>query len=735
MSPFNPKSWFNRRFRQNPPEATAKEDQQQTFILEPIYTPSGFLDSGDDSDGLDLGPVDEPMDDFSDALSPDGESDVPGDDGDNIGDEGDLDIEEEDILPKGEEGVNYLDDEYISDNEIGETIPYAGDDEVETTEPSDSMEEVENALEDDSDIPDDDGEINNEEELTDEESPESQEDSEEDDGNDDDVKNEVEDNPDDEGNDDDVKNEVEDNPDDDTENLGDDDNSGETDEEAADVENDEEGESETDDDDEDELEEDEEDNPLAFDVPEFNSGIFQVGASGEVGVDFLFDGGAYQGEVAFFSLAGFDELEFNGIEDFIAEAAQRAASGSEQGHIVIRVADEGARFTGSLFGEPDWNTGVYQGVKTFNMTPGDEFGVMLVPNGRVSEVLDNPSIGGAKRPLFSLASTNPKEGFHLGQIADLTGDGNTFVFEDKRVEVSDWDYDDVIFQIRGAVGDAVHVENVIAPDLDWRQDDLGKALLAYSKPYLATSEQLDLAELVTQDPDGLLDGDDGFSSPDADNSDLPGEELDDAELDEVEEADTLGESDEESQESQSESESVDEDEAGESSSDSTSDSDRSSTSGGSETVSETPSSSQESEVTSGEDSGETVTGGDVSQGSESAEEGSEAQLEGGSEEPVSDESVADNPVSENEVDESSNGSSNESSEETADSQGADPLVTAAQGFEFAKEDQPLVGIIDTGFAENNPDLNYDNFILGRDWVDGDDNPLLAPGEGSEHGTH
>ncbi|TAN85481.1 MAG: hypothetical protein EYR95_17435, partial [Phormidium sp. SL48-SHIP] len=79
--------------------------------------------------------------------------------------------------------------------------------------------------------------------------------------------------------------------------------------------------------------------------------------------------------------------------------------------------------------------------------------------------------------------------------------------------------------------------------------------------------------------------------------------------------------------------------------------------------------------------------------------------------------------------------SNGSSEETADSQAADPLVTVAKGFEFAEENQPLVGIIDTGFAENNPDLDYDNVILGRDWVDGDDNPLLAPGEGSEHGTH
>ena len=38
------------------------------------------------------------------------------------------------------------------------------------------------------------------------------------------------------------------------------------------------------------------------------------------------------------------------------------------------------------------------------MTPGDEFAVMLVPNGKVQQVFDNPKIGGAKSPLFSISS-------------------------------------------------------------------------------------------------------------------------------------------------------------------------------------------------------------------------------------------------------------------------------------------------------------------------------------------
>ncbi len=56
-------------------------------------------------------------------------------------------------------------------------------------------------------------------------------------------------------------------------------------------------------------------------------------------------------------------------------------------------------------------------------------------------------------------------------------------------------------------------------------------------------------------------------------------------------------------------------------------------------------------------------------------------------------------------------------------------------MEFAPTQQPLIGVIDTGFAMNNPDLDYSRITLGKDWVGNDDNPLLQPGEVSEHGTH
>jgi hypothetical protein len=161
----------------------------------------------------------------------------------------------------------------------------------------------------------------------------------------------------------------------------------------------------------------------------FDSGVFTVGENGEVGIDYLFDGGKYKGQLAIFSLEGMEQFE-PGSSEFIQEAASRALSNSELGHIVIYDATEGAKFSGKLSNEIDWNQGEYQGVKTFNMQAGDQFAIMLVPNGKVAQIFDNPDAEDALRPLFSLATANPEDGFSVGQIADVTGDGNTFVMED-----------------------------------------------------------------------------------------------------------------------------------------------------------------------------------------------------------------------------------------------------------------------------------------------------------------
>ncbi|MEG4304793.1 S8 family serine peptidase [Microcoleus sp. D3_18a_C4] len=57
-----------------------------------------------------------------------------------------------------------------------------------------------------------------------------------------------------------------------------------------------------------------------------------------------------------------------------------------------------------------------------------------------------------------------------------------------------------------------------------------------------------------------------------------------------------------------------------------------------------------------------------------------------------------------------------------------------QLLNFPLASQPLLGSIDTGVSADSPYLNYANIKKGRDYVGGDDNPLLNPGEGSEHGT-
>ncbi|MEG3976280.1 DUF4114 domain-containing protein, partial [Microcoleus sp. herbarium8] len=212
-------------------------------------------------------------------------------------------------------------------------------------------------------------------------------------------------------------------------------------------------------------------------ISPFTSGVFTADATGRISVDYTFDGGSFQGELAFFSLDDLEKFE-PGSEAFIKEVAARSLSNSVKGHVVINDATEGARFAGEL-GEANANEGVYLGVKSFAVTAGGKYGVMLVPNGSVKSVFDNPTAGGAGRPLFSMAMANPVEGFHFGQIADFTGEGNTFAMEDMRLDGgSDRDYNDIIFQVRGATAKAGKLDDLIAPGKDWRGSDLGKELIS-----------------------------------------------------------------------------------------------------------------------------------------------------------------------------------------------------------------------------------------------------------------
>jgi len=262
----------------------------------------------------------------------------------------------------------------------------------------------------------------------------------------------------------------------------------------------------------------------------FDSGAFTVGETGEVEIDFLYDGGAYEGQLAIFSLEGMEEFE-PGSEAFVREAARRALSDSEWGHVVIDDAVEGARFEGGL-AEGNFNRGDYQGVSTASMRPGDTFGFMLVPDGTVEQVYENPGAEGSVRPLFSLSTANPDDGFHVGQIADVTGEGNTFAMEDARMDGwTDRDYNDVVFQVRGATGEAVDADEVINPWMDWRSTEMGEELIENSQQ-LPDDSQLPTPDSLIEEGDSetggwgeeLIDSsvpEDSLSQQDSPDSQLP----------------------------------------------------------------------------------------------------------------------------------------------------------------------------------------------------------------------
>ncbi|MEG5031280.1 Ig-like domain-containing protein, partial [Microcoleus sp. AT8-B1] len=211
-------------------------------------------------------------------------------------------------------------------------------------------------------------------------------------------------------------------------------------------------------------------------------GVFQVGGSGQVSADYLFDGGYYQGELAIFSLTGMETL-IPGSQPFIQEAFRRVLTNSTLGRVVIRDSTEGAKFSGSMPGELNWGSGPYTGIKNFTMTPGDTFAVMVIPNGTIqlsyaTQLLWN--LFPDRRPLFSVSPTNSTNSGYQLALADITGSGNTFAIEDEPAAQTDRDYNDIIVSLIGATGSATPLGSVINPAREWRTTSLGQQIISYA---------------------------------------------------------------------------------------------------------------------------------------------------------------------------------------------------------------------------------------------------------------
>ena len=219
--------------------------------------------------------------------------------------------------------------------------------------------------------------------------------------------------------------------------------------------------------------------PVNFNTNLTDNGTFAVDETGKFTIDFLFDAGSYTSELAIFSLTGMEDLN-PGSDEYIKEAARRALTNSSEGYTIIHDAYEGAKFTGEL-GESDKNAGNYQGIKTFNMNPGDNFALMLVPQSKVESVFSNPTVDGNKHPLFSLASANPDNTIQIMQLVEESVDGGVFGMEDLRLDgTSDADYNDIIFHVKGAVGKATPFQE-LGNSHTWDKTNIGKQLIEFAR--------------------------------------------------------------------------------------------------------------------------------------------------------------------------------------------------------------------------------------------------------------
>ncbi|MCS7063098.1 MAG: DUF4114 domain-containing protein [Methylacidiphilales bacterium] len=226
-------------------------------------------------------------------------------------------------------------------------------------------------------------------------------------------------------------------------------------------------------------------------VRNYSAGVFEVlHPQGKVGVEYLYDGGGYgNGEMGIFRLDNWPvtgEVASPGSVAWIQEAARRCLqNNANDGYVVLRDALDAARHVGALPYEGNHSAGTYQGMQYYTLAAGATFGVMLVPNDTIQNVYNNPTSTGAARPLFSLATDRPGDGFNFGQMSALKFPGYGFAFEDVNVEEgSDFDCNDVVVLFTGARAEAPLIDDVINPSKEWRNTAIGQAILGTVEDFM-----------------------------------------------------------------------------------------------------------------------------------------------------------------------------------------------------------------------------------------------------------
>ena len=237
------------------------------------------------------------------------------------------------------------------------------------------------------------------------------------------------------------------------------------------------------------------------------NGVFKVGETGQLVIDYLFDGGLYEGEFGIFSLDNLNTEDLTSVS-FKEQAINRAQSNSLLGHIIIKDHQEGAKFTSELEWEKDFNVGTYAGRKIFSMNPEDNFGIVLVPNGTLNEVLTSEKSIESQNILFSIPAANNGEQI---QFADVTSsDRKTIIgFEDIPTNSdSNNDYNDVIFGIEGIKqNNLLSIVDLISDNQNWLKTSLGETISNYVKTRNGSSNSNDI--LIGDSGNNNLNGEEG----------------------------------------------------------------------------------------------------------------------------------------------------------------------------------------------------------------------------------